>query len=75
MKHIDTVVSIFSGNCLKVCKFLQLLAIPETSPITIRQSIESFSPKTELFSLFVISLVLSLNFSINDTRSSGSVAK
>ena len=35
----------------------------------------NFSPKTELLSLFVLSLVLILNFSISDTRSSGSVAK
>ena len=34
-----------------------------------------FCRKIELISWFVISLVLSLDFSINDTRSSGSVAK
>ena len=55
--------------------FLQLSAIPEMLSITIRRSIETLSPKPELFSLFVMSLVLSLNFSIHDTISSDSVAR
>ena len=45
--------------------FLLVSAIPETSSMTIRRSIEVFSPKLELLSLVSISLVLSLNFSIN----------
>ena len=45
--------------------FLLMSAIPETSSMTIRRSIEVFSLKPELLSLVSISLVLNLNFSIN----------
>ena len=45
--------------------FLLMSAIPETSSMTIRRSIEVFSLQPELLSLVSISLVLNLNFSIN----------
>ena len=45
--------------------FLLVSAIPETSSMTIRLSIEYFSQKPEILSLVTTSLALSLNFSIN----------
>ena len=45
--------------------FLLMSAIPETSSMTIRRSIEVFSLKPGLLSLVSIPLVLNLNFSIN----------
>ena len=57
----------------KSANFLQLSATPEASSITIRRSIKIFSPKTESFILSIKSLVLSLNFSIKSTSSSGSL--
>ena len=55
--------------------FLQMSAIPEIFSMTIRRSIEIFSPKPELLSLVTTSLVLGLYFSINSVNFSLVFAK
>ena len=65
------------------CKLLKILqffllepVIPETSPMTITQSIEILSAKPELVTILVTtSLVLSLNFAINSVNFSLVFAK
>ena len=59
----------------KLLKILQFFTIVSNTQDVVHKKAIHCSPKTELLSLFVISLVLSLNFSINDTRSLGPVAK
>ena len=59
----------------KLLKILQFFTIVSNTQDVVHKKAIHCSPKTELLSLFVISLVLSLNFSINDTSLLGSVAK
>ena len=59
-------ICFYIWNCQKFCKFFTIVCNTWDA---------IHNKKTELLSLFVISLVLSLNFSINDTRSSGSFVK
>ena len=65
MKNIYAVYLFFLETVRNSANFLLMSAIPETSSMTIRRSIEVFSLKPELLSLVSISLVLNLNFSIN----------
>ena len=66
MEDIDTVVPIFSATCQEFCKFFTVVSY--TGDVVQNN-------KTILFSSLIISLILSLKFSIKSMNSSNSFAK